>query len=171
MDQVCTSWFKLDEIGSSWFKLDENWSNWFQLDQINLRLNQLRLNWLKLVLDSIRSRSWAKSYLVLFSKISTDVIIIPTVPFVPTHGPTLGLTYISRRWNLRLLFSKRSVCIYMIFDYGIRSVAEGVQVNNNEIVKNFLHISHNLTWYSAIVHKFTRIYPVCSTYELTKQFM
>ena len=46
-----------------------------------------------------------------------------------------------------------------------------VQVNNYEIVVNFFHISHNLTWYSAIVHKFTRIYPVCSTYELTKQFM
>ena len=46
-----------------------------------------------------------------------------------------------------------------------------LQVNDYEIVLNFFHISHNLTWYSAIVHKFTRIYPVCSTYELTKQFM
>ena len=46
-----------------------------------------------------------------------------------------------------------------------------LQVNNYEIVINFFYISHNLTWYSAIVHKFTRIYPVCSTYELTKQFM
>ena len=46
-----------------------------------------------------------------------------------------------------------------------------LQVSNCEIVVNFCHISHNLTWYSAIVHKFTRIYPVCSTYELTKQFM
>ena len=46
-----------------------------------------------------------------------------------------------------------------------------IQVNNYEIVVNIFHISHNLTWYSAIVHKFTRIYPVCSTYELTKQFM
>ena len=46
-----------------------------------------------------------------------------------------------------------------------------VQVNNYEIVVNFFHIGHNLTWYSAIVHKFTRIYPVCSTYELTKQLM
>ena len=46
-----------------------------------------------------------------------------------------------------------------------------LQVNDYEIVINFLDISHNLTWYSAIVHKFTRIYPVCSTYELTKQFM
>ena len=41
-----------------------------------------------------------------------------------------------------------------------------VQINNYEIVVNFFHISHNLTWYSAIVHRFTRIYPVCLTYEL-----
>ena len=46
-----------------------------------------------------------------------------------------------------------------------------VQVNNYEIVVKIFHISHNLTWYSAIVHKFTRIYPVCSTYDVTKQFM
>ena len=46
-----------------------------------------------------------------------------------------------------------------------------VQVNNYEITVNFFHISHNYGWYSAIVHKFTRIYPVCSNYELTKQFM
>ena len=38
-----------------------------------------------------------------------------------------------------------------------------VQVNNYEIVVLFFHISHNLTWYSAIVHKFTSIYPVFST--------
>ena len=43
-----------------------------------------------------------------------------------------------------------------------------VQVNNYEIIVKFTHISHNLRWYSAIVHKFTRIYPVCSTYELPK---
>ena len=46
-----------------------------------------------------------------------------------------------------------------------------LQVNNYEIIVKFFHICHNLTWYSAIVHKFTRLYPVCSTYELTKQFM
>ena len=46
-----------------------------------------------------------------------------------------------------------------------------VQVNNYEIVVTFFHIIHNLTWYSTIVHKFTRIYPFCSTYELKKQFM
>ena len=32
-----------------------------------------------------------------------------------------------------------------------------VQVNNYEVVINFFHISHNLTRYSAIVNKFTRI--------------
>ena len=46
-----------------------------------------------------------------------------------------------------------------------------LQVNNYEIVVKIFHISHTLTWYSTIVHKFTRIYPVCSTYGLTKQFM
>ena len=46
-----------------------------------------------------------------------------------------------------------------------------LQVDNYEIVVSIFHISHILTWYSAIVHKFIRIYPVCSTYELTKQFM
>ena len=46
-----------------------------------------------------------------------------------------------------------------------------LQVNNYEIIVKFFHIGHNLTWYSAIVHKFTRIYPVCSTTEVTKQFM
>ena len=33
-----------------------------------------------------------------------------------------------------------------------------IQVNNYEIVVNFFHISHTLTWYSAIVHRFVRIY-------------
>ena len=42
-----------------------------------------------------------------------------------------------------------------------------MQANDYEIVVNCFHISHDLTWYSAIAHKFTRIYPVCSTYELT----
>ena len=37
---------------------------------------------------------------------------------------------------------------------------------------SFFHISH--PWHDIqqiIVHRFTRIYPVCSTYELKKQFM
>ena len=46
-----------------------------------------------------------------------------------------------------------------------------LQVTNYEMVVNLFQTSHNLTWYSASVHKFTSIYPVCSTYELTKQFM
>ena len=47
-----------------------------------------------------------------------------------------------------------------------------IQVNIYKIAISFFHKSHELTCYcSAIVHKFTRIYPVWSTYELTKQFM
>ena len=46
-----------------------------------------------------------------------------------------------------------------------------LQGNNYEIVVKIFHISHNLTWYSEIVHIFIRISKVCSTYELTKQFM
>ena len=46
-----------------------------------------------------------------------------------------------------------------------------VQVNNYEIVVKIFHISHNLTWYSEIVQRFTRISKFCSTYELIKQFM
>ena len=45
-----------------------------------------------------------------------------------------------------------------------------IQVNNYDIVVIFFHISHNLTWYSEFVNKFTRIYLVCTAYELTKQF-
>ena len=41
-----------------------------------------------------------------------------------------------------------------------------IQVNNYEIVVIFFHISHNLTGYSAIVHLFTKNYPVCWTYVL-----
>jgi hypothetical protein len=52
-----------------------------------------------------------------------------------------------------------------------KQIPDQLQVNDYEIVVNFFHISHNLTQYSVIVHKFGRIYPVCSTYELTKQFM
>ena len=46
-----------------------------------------------------------------------------------------------------------------------------MQVNDYEIVVVIFHISHKLTWLSAIVYKFTQIYPVCSTYEVTKQFV
>ena len=42
-----------------------------------------------------------------------------------------------------------------------------VQVNNYEIVEDFLYFSHKLTCHSAIVHKFTRIYTVCSTTSRT----
>ena len=46
-----------------------------------------------------------------------------------------------------------------------------LQVNNYEIVIKFFHISHDLTWYSEIAQRFTRISKFCSTYEVTKQFM
>ena len=46
-----------------------------------------------------------------------------------------------------------------------------LQVNNYEIVVKIFHISQNLTWYSEIVQRFTRISKFCSNYELTKQFM
>ena len=46
-----------------------------------------------------------------------------------------------------------------------------VQADNYEIFLKIFHIIHNLTWYSEIVQRFTRISKFCSTYELTKQFM
>ena len=46
-----------------------------------------------------------------------------------------------------------------------------VQVNDYEVDLNFFHISHNLTWYSAIVHKFTRIYPVYSRTATEKHLL
>ena len=74
--------------------------------------------------------------------------------------------WFKNEWTLRL----KSDLSFKYFQWN-HVVKFYVQVNNYEIVANFFYISHNLTWYSAIVHKFTRIYPVCSTYELTKQFM
>ena len=35
-----------------------------------------------------------------------------------------------------------------------KQIPDQLQVNDYEIVVNFFHISHNLTWYSEIVHKF-----------------
>ena len=67
--------------------------------------------------------------------------------------------------------SKKSKIIpKILFDYIPKSSTFDtilVQVNDYEIVVKKFHISHNLTRYSAIVHKFTRIYPVWSTYEVT----
>ena len=63
-------------------------------------------------------------------------------------------------WNVKEMFKIKCSCkndqVYFL------------EVNNYEIVIN-LFIS--AVWYSKIVHKSTRIYPICSTYELTKQFM
>ena len=46
----------------------------------------------------------------------------------------------------KLIASHSSLVIYL-------------QVNNYEIVLKFFHISHNLKWNSAIIHKYIRIYP------------
>ena len=46
---------------------------------------------------------------IFFSKISPDVIIIPTVPFVPTHGPTLGQP------NLHIKEMKFAIAIFKTF--------------------------------------------------------
>jgi hypothetical protein len=74
-------------------------------------------------------------------------------------------------WILMNIFAwNTEICKFVQFLRRFH-IAMHLQVNGYEIVENFFHISHNLTWYSAIVHKVTRIYPVCSTYELTKQFM
>ena len=62
-------------------------------------------------------------------------------------------------------------CIPIIFFNWHFNCSNVLQVTNYEMVVNLFQTSHNLTWYSASVHKFTSIYPVCSTYELTKQFM
>ena len=64
-------------------------------------------------------------------------------------------------WSQTKHFSSHFICVNIYY----------IQVNNHEIVVIIFHISYNLTWHSAIVHKFTRIYPVCSTYVLAKQFI
>ena len=59
-------------------------------------------------------------------------------------------------------------CCFWIMDCFWKSYCiEDLQVNHCEIVIFFISA---ITWH-GIVNKFTRIYPVCSTYELTKQFM
>ena len=78
---------------------------------------------------------------------------------------TLSLVFHAVYWAG---FQGSRICAPLTF---FLPVTEIIQVNNYEIIIKNFHISHNLTWYSAIVHKFTRIYPVNSTYELTKQFM
>ena len=69
----------------------------------------------------------------------------------------------------RLILNKvQAISIFIEVRLKIR-----LQINDYEIVINsFISaFSHNLTGFSAIVHKFTKIYPVFSNYELTKQFM
>ena len=53
--------------------------------------------------------------------------------------------------------SRSDVCNFFILLLG-KIFLEMIQVNNYEFVVNFFHVSHNLTCYWAIVHKFNRIY-------------
>ena len=75
------------------------------------------------------------------------------------------------RFLERLLKNHKNILFPLLFPQAGHDKIQALQVNTYEIVVKIFHISHNLTWYSAIVHKCTRIYPVCSNYELTKQFM
>jgi hypothetical protein len=74
-----------------------------------------------------------------------------------------GERRILNSWNAGLKLEERPDSVF--------KSANIVQINNYEIVVKLFHISHILTWYSEIVHKFTRISKLCSTYELTKQIM
>ena len=58
----------------------------------------------------------------------------------------------TRGWHGRFLASKDTR------EATIVKITSQVQVDNYEIVINFFHIIHNLTWCSAIEHKFTWIY-------------
>ena len=76
---------------------------------------------------------------------------IISCPFLPTTA---------WRWCNKVFF--KSLWFFCLLE---------LQINNYEIVKTIFHISHNLTWYSKIVQRTTRISKFCSTHELTKQFM
>ena len=66
--------------------------------------------------------------------------------------------------NLVLTETEFTMCIMHCGSNRQRPKCLYIQVTNYEIVVNFFHISHKLTWYLAMVHKFTRIYLVCPTY-------
>ena len=84
----------------------------------------------------------------------------------------LGLFILSdeKLWNIlleiKLLWSVHHILALKkgkTASISLKTTCNTVQANNCEIVVNFYHISHKLTWYSVIVPKFTRIYPVWST--------
>ena len=106
------------------------------------------------------------------NKIHLNANIICLAPTtVPSHSFTLRLLG-KKDWRV-LLAQPGRIISEVVFWFFKRWLLLPIllQVNNYEIVVKFFHICHNLTWYSDIVHKFTRISTVCSTYELTKQFM
>ena len=69
----------------------------------------------------------------------------------------------TKDWNWTKLISYVLWSIHLAFL--LWKQAKYLQVNDYEIIIKFFHISHDVTWYSAIVHKFTIIHPVCSTYK------
>ena len=81
------------------------------------------------------------------------------------HSILLNLVEIFSTWSPDWGWS--TLFIHVMAAWYIIPAKKNIQVDYYEIVKLFFHIRHNLTWYSAIVHKFTRIYLVCSTYDKT----
>ena len=71
------NWIKLGQTSSNCIKIDQigsNWIRWVQigsiyLDQIQCKQDQIVSNWFNLVLSSIMSQSWTKSFLVLYQNI------------------------------------------------------------------------------------------------------
>ena len=79
-----------------------------------------------------------------------------------------NLQVISERSTYHLWFDK-----YHQFTYYLRiQNCFYIQINSYKMVVNFFHISHNLTWYSALsisLPKYTQ-FVNCSTCELTRQY-
>ena len=101
------------------------------------------------------------------------------MPSYLTFSSSVWAQSLLHRFSLVILYANNKtekafslVCCAMN-DKSYRSISHWlpIQLNNYEIVVKIFHISHNLTWYSEIVQRFTRISKFCSTYELTKQFM
>ena len=76
--------------------------------------------------------------------------------FIYPHFSILGKT-LESQWPLTLLFSSYLLPGSARMKWKLLRILNMIKVNNYEIVMNFFYIRHNLTWYSAIVHKFTRI--------------
>ena len=104
-----------------------------------------------------------------------DLIIFGQIIEIYVHGATLAAWALWPKFLIPpfeaflVIYCCLAILFFMTDKFLIKTSI--LQVINYEIVLKYFHISHNLTWYSGIVHEFTRIYPVCSTYELRKQLM